>query len=220
MRLDARPTPGEYTAGMRNAKSESRPGARASIAAMTLGFVLINAAAAHGANGGLPYDPCAVVSRNDVASAAGVAVDQVYAPTQPTKNECVWAVAAHGGMAAQNVALTIQSIDQVKASHGIAKFGALLGAIRNLSGVSGVSLPISPLVTQAFADAQVVAGLGDRAGWKNGTLAVLKNQALFQLTATGQTTDAGSLRLSRALAQSALNHIDISGPATPKPERP
>jgi len=40
-------------------------------------------------------------------------------------------------------------------------------------------------VTRAFADAQVVAGLGDRASWKNGTLSVLKRETLLEITSTG-----------------------------------
>lgn len=73
------------------------------------------------------------------------------------------------------------------------------------------------MVTRAFADAQVVVGLGDRAGWENGTLSVLKSETLYEITSTGQPTDSESLRVSRAIAQSALNHTDVTGAATPKP---
>lgn len=96
---------------------------RTAIAITTLGLILGNAAVARGAPNDPPtYDPCAVVSMADVASASEVAVDQVYAPTRPTRNECVWAVAAHGGVPAQRVAFTMQTVEQVKSSHGMARF--------------------------------------------------------------------------------------------------
>ncbi len=211
------------------------PGAGASIAALSLGLVSTSLVAANGASanipgpspaaaasaasdagswGGRPVDACAIVSKNDVASAAGVTTGQVYVPTQPTKTECVWAVAGHGGAPAQRVALTVQTVDQVKAAHGMARFGTLLSAFGN---IPGVPLPNNPIVTRAFADAQVVAGLGDRAGWKNGTLSVLKKEALYEVTATGQPTDAASLHVARAIAQSALTHADVTAATTPTP---
>jgi hypothetical protein len=67
-------------------------------------------------------------------------------------------------------------------------------------------------VTHAFADAQVVVGLGDRAGWKNGTLSVLKSEALVQVTATGQGSDSQSLEVSKSIATSALTSLDTTKP--------
>ncbi len=154
--------------------------------------------------GGHSYDPCAMVSQQDVASAAGVAVNQVFTPATPTKNECVWAIGNKAGVAGQQVALTVQTVDQVKQAHGIAKFGAILSAVQ---GIPGVSLPSNPVVTRAFADAQVVVGLGDRAGWKNGTLSVLKNEMLFAVNVTGQQNDDRSLLVAKSVARAALSHM-------------
>lgn len=156
---------------------------------------------------GHPYDPCAMVSQTSVAAAAGVATNQVFTPTRPTENECVWAVANKSGTGAQQIALTVQTVNQVKQAHGIAKFGAILSAA---SQIPGVPMPTNPVVTRAFADAQVVVGLGDRAGWKNGTLSVLKNEALVQVTATGQSSDSESLAVSKAIATSALTKLDTT----------
>lgn len=192
---------------MSTSTRRGRPGALAATAVLVLGIIVISLAAAQATP-----DPCTIVSKDDVASAAGVAVDQVYAPTEPNKNECVWAVAAHGGLPAQRIAFTMQTVDKAKAAHGIARFGAVLGALGN---IPGVTLPSDPVVTRALADAQVVTGLGDRAGWKNGTLSVLKNEMLYAVTSTGQASDAESLRVSRAVAQSVLTHTDVS--ATPRP---
>jgi hypothetical protein len=156
---------------------------------------------------GHPYDPCAMVSQTSVAAAAGVATNQVFTPARPTENECVWAVANKSGTGAQQIALTVQTVNQVNQAHGIAKFGAILTAA---SQIPGVPMPTNPAVTRAFSDAQVVVGLGDKAGWKNGTLSVLKNEALVQVTATGQGSDSESLAVSKSIATSALTNLNTT----------
>jgi len=160
--------------------------------------------AAPSSGGGHSYDPCAMVSQKDVASAAGVATDQVFKPASPTKSECVWAIGSKAGVPGQQVALTLQTIDQVKQTHGIARLGAILSAVQN---IPGVPVPSNPIVTHAFADAQIVAGLGDRAGWKNGTLSVLKSELMLQVNVTGQSTDAESLNVAKAVAKAALQNM-------------
>ena len=154
--------------------------------------------------GGHSYDPCAMVSQQDVASAAGVATDQVFKPASPTKNECVWAIGNKAGVPGQQVALTVQTIDQVKQAHGLARLGAILSAIQN---IPGVPMPSNPIVSRAFADAQIVVGLGDRAGWKNGTLSVVKSELLLQVNVTGQPTDAESLKVAKSVAKAALQNM-------------
>ena len=154
--------------------------------------------------GGHLYDPCALVSQADVASAAGVATDQVLAPTSPTKNECIWAIGSKAGVPGQQVTLTLQTIDQAKQAHGLPRFTAFLGAFQSLPGVGIVN---NPMVTRAFSEAQVVANLGDRAGWKNGSLAVLKNQLLFHIGVSGQPSEATGLKVATSVAQSVLEHL-------------
>ncbi len=155
------------------------------------------------------YDPCAMISQQDVASAAGVAANQVFVPQKPTENECVWAIGNKAGTPGQQVALTVQTVNQVQQAHGMARFGALLSAVQN---IPGVPLPPSPVVQHAFADAQIVVGLGDKAGWKNGTLSVLKNETLLQVNATGQSTDSESLTVCKSIAKSALTNINTTTP--------
>ncbi len=162
------------------------------------------APAAPSPGGGHSYDPCAMVSQQDVASAAGVATDQVFKPASPTKNECIWAIGNKAGVPGQQVALTVQTIDQVKQAHGLARFGAILSAIQN---IPGVPMPSNPVVTRALADAQIVAGLGDRAGWKNRTLSVVKSELLIQVNVTGQPTDAESLKVATSVAKAALQNM-------------
>jgi hypothetical protein len=86
------------------------------------------------------------------------------------------------------------------------RIGVLLQAVQS---IPGVPVPNNPVVTRAFADAQVVVGLGDKAGWKSGTLSVLKNETLFQVNAVGQTTDADSLKAATSIAKVALNNIPV-----------
>lgn len=165
---------------------------------------------------GHPYDPCAMASKTNIADATGVAVNQVYTPQAPTKNECIWTVGNKTGEPGQQVAMTLQTVDQVKASHGMARFGVLLGAVQN---VPGVTLPTNPIVTNAFKDAAIVQGLGDQAGWKNGTLSVLKAHTLIAISVTGgPNNNSGALAVSKTVATEVLNHIDTTKPdATPSP---
>jgi len=155
------------------------------------------------------YDPCAMISQQDVASAAGVAANQVFVPQKPTENECVWAIGNKAGTPGQQVALTVQTVGQVEHAHGMARFGAILSAVQN---IPGAPLPQSPVVQHAFADAQIVVGLGDKAGWKNGTLSVLKNETLLQVNATGQSTDSDSLAVCKSVAKSALTNLNTAAP--------
>jgi hypothetical protein len=156
------------------------------------------------AGGGHAYDPCALLSQQDVASAAGVAANQVLTPTSPTKDECVWAIGSKAGVPGQQVALTLRTIEGVKHSRGLATFTALIGVLQSVPGVRAVN---NPIVTSAFADAQVVANLGDQAGWKNGSLSVLKNELLFHVSVTGQSSGATSLNVATSVAHSVLLHL-------------
>jgi len=91
-----------------------------------------------------------------------------------------------------------------KQAHGLPRFTAFLGAFQSLPGVGIVN---NPMVTRAFSEAQVVANLGDRAGWKNGSLAVLKNQLLFHIGVSGQPSEATGLKVATSVAQSVLEHL-------------
>lgn len=150
-----------------------------------------------------------MVSQQDVASAAGVATNQVFVPQHPTPDECLWAVGGKAGAPGQQIALTVTTVEKVQQAHGLARFGALLSAAQS---IPGVTIPQTPAVTHAFADAQIIVGLGDKAGWKNGTLSVLKNETLLQVSATGEATDSQALKVSKSVAKSALTNMDATKP--------
>jgi len=154
--------------------------------------------------GGHSYDPCAMVSQQDVASAAGVAVNQVSSPARPTSDECAWAVASHAGAPAQQVVLTLQSADEVRKARGFSRFTSAFSAVQSVPGMPVVN---NPIVNEAFSGAQEISDLGDRAGWKNGVLSVLKGQVLIQVDATGQSSGSQSLTVSKAIARSAIENV-------------
>ncbi|MDQ2679709.1 MAG: hypothetical protein M3Y21_01610 [Candidatus Eremiobacteraeota bacterium] len=149
-----------------------------------------------------------MVAKQDVASAIGVAADQVFTPAAPTKNECEWAVAAHTGVPGQRVALTLQTVDRIKQAHGfMQKFSAVLSAAGNIPG-----LPINnPMLSRIFADSQTIAGLGDKAGWKNSALSVLKNDILFNIEIGGPEANAQRLNIATTLARVVITHLGENG---------
>ena len=164
---------------------------------------------------GHPYDPCAVVSKTDVASAFGVAADQIFTPQNPNENECAWAVAAHTGTPGQRAAFTLQTIEQTRHMGGWKLLSAVVGAARQIPG-----MPITnSAVNQIFDDAQTVANLGDRASWKDRTLSVVKNELLLQVQVSGSETDDAGLKIAESIAQSALDHLPSLSPPVGQPSQ-
>ena len=171
-----------------------------------------DSAPAPAASGGHAYDPCEMASQADVASAAGVATQQVYTPKSPTKNECIWTIGNKTGDRGKTIALTLQTVDQVKGQHGMARLKTLFGAVQQ---VPGFKMPTNPLVTRAFADTQVVMNLGDQAGWnpKTAALSVLKNETLYQVNITGQPNDDEAKKTAIAVAKIAITNTPVPTPS-------
>jgi hypothetical protein len=65
----------------------------------------------------------------------------------------------------------------------------------------------NPIVARAFADAQVISNLGDRAGWNDGLLSVLKNDLLLRVATSGQSSNAVSLEVAKSIAQTVLSRL-------------
>jgi len=79
-----------------------------------------------------------------------------------------------------------------------------LHIVQSVMGVPGVpGLP--PQFSQAFNDAQLIAGLGDKAAWKDGRLTVVKADIAFQLLV--QATGSPALATSESLARAVLAHL-------------
>jgi hypothetical protein len=146
-------------------------------------------------------DPCAMLGAPDVASALNVGVRSIGTAQRPSANECAWSVASHAGAPAQNVVLVMQNVQAPKAAcHG---FGCL-HVVQSVLGIPGVpGLP--PQFSEAFNDAQLIAGLGDKAAWKDGRLTVVKADMAFQLFVRGSASLA--LSTSEALARDVLARL-------------
>ncbi|HZZ64878.1 MAG TPA: hypothetical protein VFE17_05220 [Candidatus Baltobacteraceae bacterium] len=153
------------------------------------------------ANGnGLKVDPCAMLGTPDLASALGVGVRSVGSPQRPSPNECAWAVASRAGAPAQNVLLVMQPVAAAKTGcHGF----SCLSVVQSVLGshVPGVPSQFS----EAFNDAQLISGLGDKASWKDGRLTVLRADMGFQLLVHGNGSPA--LNTSEALARDVLYRL-------------
>jgi hypothetical protein len=159
------------------------------------------AAAQAPSNGsGLKVDPCAMLGAPDVANALGVGVASLGTAQHPSPNECAWAVAAHAGAPARTVLLTMQPVQAAKTCRGF----SCLHIVQSVMGVPGLpNMP--PALSQAFTDAEILSGLGDKAAWKDGKLTVLKADMAFQLLVQGSRSPA--LATSEALARTVLYHL-------------
>ena len=145
-------------------------------------------------------DPCTMLSAPDVASALGVGVRSLGAAQHPSANQCAWAVASHGGTPAQNVVLTMQTVQSPAPCRGL----GCLHLAQVLTGVPG--LPGVPAqFADAFNDAQLIADLGDKAAWKDGRLTVVKAGIAFQLLVQGSRSPA--LATSESLARAVIANL-------------
>ncbi len=150
------------------------------------------------ANGNV--DPCAMLNTNDVASALSVGASSVGTAQHASANECSWAVASHGGTAAQSVVLTTQAVGTAKTGcHGL----NCISAVQSVLGPAHVALPAQ--IADGFNDAQIIGGLGDKAGWKDGRLTVIKADMAFQLFVRGSASPA--LATSESLARDVLTRL-------------
>ncbi len=142
-----------------------------------------------------------MLSGSDVASALGTGVRSVGVAQHPSPNECAWAVASHAGGPAQSVLLMMQPMQSPKkACKGLTCL-SVVQSVLNVPGVPG----LPPQFSNAFADAQLISGLGDKASWKDGRLTVLKADMAFQLLVHGSASPA--LDTSEALARDVLYRV-------------
>lgn len=149
----------------------------------------------------LKADPCAMLSAPDVASALGVGVRSLGPAQHPSPNECAWAVASHAGAPARTVSLVMQPVQAAKtACHGLGCLH-IVQSVLDVAGVPGLPSAFS----EAFSDAQLISGLGDKASWKDGRLTVVRADMAFQLLVHGTASPA--LATSEALARDVLYRL-------------
>ena len=153
-------------------------------------------------NGSNPsVDPCGMLGAPDVASALGVGVRSLGTAQRPSPNACAWAVASHAGAPARTVLLTMAPVQAAKTCHGFSCLHIVQSVMGNIPGLPNMP----PAFSQAFADAQMLSGLGDKAAWKDGKLTVVKADMAFQLLVQG--THSSALATSENLARTVLYHL-------------
>jgi len=80
----------------------------------------------------------------------------------------------------------------------------LLKAVRQVPGA-----PLTDVrVNRTLDDAEAVVNLGDRAGWKSGTLTVVKREFLLQVKVDA-TNHSEALKAAKTVARTAMQHLPI-----------
>lgn len=150
---------------------------------------------------GTRVDPCAMLSAPDIASALGVGIRSMGTPQHPSPGECAWAVASHAGAPARNVVLIMQPVQHGGGGcHGLGCL-SIVQSVFNAHVLPGLPSQFA----DAFQDAQLISGLGDKASWKDGRLTVLRADMAFQLFVRGSGSPA--LTASEALARDVLYRL-------------
>lgn len=147
-------------------------------------------------------DPCALLGQSDVASALGVGIDQVRAPTRPTPNECLWAGVVHTSGPAQQVLLTVDAAQAAKSGcRGLGCLSIVQSVTDYIPGMSSFNRAVG-----TAEDVEYITGLGDKAAWKNGQLTVLKQGVVFGLDVSAAHSSS-ALAASELLARTVLTRI-------------
>jgi hypothetical protein len=155
-------------------------------------------------------DPCALLTARDASSVVG-AVNPT--PQRPSANECLWsaAVATNTTGPVSQVLFTADAAQQAK--HGCHGFGCLSIVQSVTEMIPGMS-SFNSTLNQIGGTATMVEGIGQRAAWANGILAVLQDQVIFKLQLSGKQSDM--LNASESLAHLVVNNIQ-NKQATPHP---
>ncbi len=156
----------------------------------------------------MSVDPCALLTARDATSVVG-AVNPT--PQRPAPNECLWSAAslAHGQGPVSQVLFTVDAAQEAK--HGCHGFGCV-SMVQSVSNVIPGTSSFNNTLNQIGGAATTIEGLGQRAAWSNGVLAVLQNQLIFKLKLSGTQSDM--LDASEQLAHKVLNNMQ--GQPTPQ----
>lgn len=147
-------------------------------------------------------DPCALLAQPDVASALGVGIDQLGAPTRPTTSECLWAATSHDSGPARQVLLAVDVAQAAKSGcKGLQCFWIVQTVAGYIPGMSNFNRAVG-----TAEDVEYITGLGDKAAWKNGWLTVLKQAVVFRLDVSAAPSSS-ALGVSEDLARTVLTHL-------------
>jgi hypothetical protein len=146
-------------------------------------------------------DPCALLGSNDLTDAVGAVNPH---PTRPTPDQCLWSVAQNqhtpGGV--RQVLLTVDAADEAK--NGCKGLNCV-ALIRSITGYIPGLDRFNNTVDTLGGDATLISGLGNRAAWGHGILAVLENNTIFKLQLSGTQSDM--LDASELLAHKVISNM-------------
>jgi hypothetical protein len=162
-----------------------------------------------GSGNHMSVDPCALLTARDASSVVG-AVNST--PQRPSANECLWSAASltHATGPVSQVLFTADLAQEAK--HGCHGLGCI-GIVQSVTGMIPGMSSFNSTVSEIGGAATMIQGLGQRAAWANGILAVLQDQVIFKLKLSGTQSDM--LDASESLARNVLNNMQK--PATPPP---
>jgi hypothetical protein len=155
-------------------------------------------------------DPCALLTARDASSVIG-AVNPT--PRRPSPDECLWSAASltNASGPVSQVLFTVDAAQQVKhGCHGLGCLSAVQSVTSMIPGASAFDNTLSTI----GGTATMIQGLGQKAAWSNGILAVLQDQTIFKVQLSGTQSDL--LDPSKQLAEKVLTNLQNS-PATPQP---
>ena len=168
------------------------------------GALALGAALPAVADNSLPVDPCQLMSSQNVAQAMDTTVKTVGQPQHPTPQECVWSVAGKAGGAPQSIIFNIESANNARHCSGL----ACLSAVQSMMGqVPGMPTQFSSTINTALQGAQVVNGIGERAGWKNNALTVINAQQAFNIQVNSGGNDSQRLATAETLARDVIGRL-------------
>ncbi len=163
-----------------------------------------------GSGNHMSVDPCALLTARDASSVVG-AVN--LTPQRPSANECLWSAASltHSTGPVSQVLFTANLAQGAK--HGCRWLGCV-ALVQSVTGMIPGMSSFNNTLSEIGGTATMIQGLGQRAGWANGILAVLQNQLIFKLKLSGRQSDM--LNASELLAHKVLNNMQNKS-ATPHP---
>ncbi len=158
----------------------------------------------------MSVDPCALMTAHDAASVLG-SVNPT--PQRPSADECLWSAATvtHSTGPVSQVLFTASAAQSAKQGcHGLTCLSIAQSVTSLIPGMSSFNNTLNEI----GGTATMVQGLGQRAAWSNGILAVLQNQVIYKFQLSGNQSN--TLNASETLAHLVLNNVQ-NKQASPQP---
>jgi len=134
-------------------------------------------------------------------------------PRRPSPDECLWSAASltNASGPVSQVLFTVDVAQQAK--HGCHGLGCL-SAVQSVTSVIPGTSAFNNTLSTIGGTATTIQGLGQKAAWSNGILAVLQDQTIFKVQLSGTQSDL--LDPSKQLAEKVLTNMQNNS-STPQP---